>query len=175
LSGVLIGSLDAWQSHYLYVAHYGKEAAIIYESGVMVATVFAADLALHDRNWSAYRNALNLLVAIPIAVISDNVSLDIQTRKLYVLLLPRSGFVWRSGIFGHTVLYPLANWVDLQTLGPGLIDGYVAAIIIGALYILVQIYWTRLTRPSKPLSHKGKTELQQGKYRESNQGMRIRK
>ncbi len=144
MCGILIGSFDAWQVRYLSVGHFGVEAAILYQCGLMTASGIAAFGSLHDRNWSRSRNALSLLVTIPIATIADNVSFDLQTLRLYIIILPRTGFIWRSYVFGHTFLHPLANWVDLQTFAPGLIDGYVAAIIIGAMYVLIQCLWKRI-------------------------------
>jgi hypothetical protein len=143
LSGLLIGTLDAWQARYWHVGHLGEDAVIIYQGGFMIAATIAALVSLHESRWSWKRNAFNILLAIPIATIADNVSLDLQIVKPYIMILPRNGFLWRSHVFSHTIFFPLANWVDLQTFAPGLIDGYVAAVIIAVVYILVQFLWTK--------------------------------
>jgi hypothetical protein len=144
LSGFLIGSFDAWEIRHLGLGHHGLESAIFYQIGLMMACVVAAIVSLYDKNWSPKRNALSLLVTAPLATIADNVSLDLQTRRPYLIILPRMAFDWRSGVFGHTLLSPLANWVNLQSFAPGLIDGYVAAFVIGAVYVLIQFFWNRV-------------------------------
>jgi hypothetical protein len=145
MAGIIIGAFDAWQVNNLRIGYYGTEAAVLYQGSILVAAGAASLICLYDKSWSRRRNALNILVAIPVATISDNVSLDLQLMKPYVILLPSSGFEWRLQVFNHTFLYPLASWVDLQTFAPGLIDGYLAAIAIAALYIVTQLYWNRIS------------------------------
>jgi hypothetical protein len=142
--GVAIGVFDAWQVAYLPIGNYGELAAIEYQVAIIITAAVAAVASLYDERWNLRRNALSLLMAIPIAAISDNVSLDLQVMKPYVLILPQSGFMWRLQVFGNTAFYPLASWVDAQTFAPGLIDGYVAALAFAAAYVLIQITWDRL-------------------------------
>jgi hypothetical protein len=149
LLGFLLGLLDAWQSRYLHVGHFGKEAAIFYQVLLMVGAGVAALVSLYDSNWSPWRNALGLAMAIPIAAISDNVSLDLQTLKPYAVILPRTGYAWRQPVFHHTIFYPLASWVNAQTFAPGLIDGYAASIAIAVAYVAVQLLWMRFDLDSR--------------------------
>jgi hypothetical protein len=144
LCGFLIGVFDAWQAIYLPIGSFGEAAAILYQVLLIAVAGIAAVVFLRVKSWSFWRNALSVLVAIPIAAISDNVSLDLQLMKPYLIILPSNGFAWRLQVFQHTILYPLASWVDLQTFAPGLIDGYVAAIGLAAAYVLMQLCWDKI-------------------------------
>ncbi len=144
LAGFIIGLLDALQAVYLHIGAFGKDVSILYQIVFMAAAAAGAAWCLYDRNWSISRNVLNLMMTIPVATLADNISFDLQTLKPYVIILPKSGFVWRLHVFSHTVLYPIASWVDLQTFARGLTDGYVTAIAIAVGYMLIQSYWSRL-------------------------------
>ena len=143
-TGFLIGLLDAVQAKDLRLWTYGRNAAISYQALLMILAGLATVWSLYDSRWSRSRNLISLVMAIPLATLADNVSYDLQTLKPYVVILPRTGYMWRLHAFNHTHLYPLARFVDAQTFAPGLIDGYVAAIAIAVGYILVQIFWARI-------------------------------
>lgn len=144
VSGLAIGGIDALQSKYYYIGHLGKEISIAYQGFFMAAALVAALVTLYDSGWGLPRNALNILMAVPIATFADNISLDLQTMKAYVIVIPRTYYVWRLGLFSHTAYYSLAKWVVLQSIIPGVINGYLSAILIVAAYIIIQILWSKM-------------------------------
>jgi hypothetical protein len=138
----LIGVLDDLQVRYIGIANYGTEVEIIYQLCFLIASATVAYGALHSKSWSTTRNMSNLLMALPISAIADNVSIDAGTLRPYVLLIPRQGYVWRQAVFGHSEgLSYMANWVNQQSIAPSLINGYVASILLAAVYIVVQFAW----------------------------------
>ena len=139
----MLGTFDGLQAKYMTIGNLGKEEALAYQSVFMLVAVAVAYFGLHDDDWTPARNLSNLLMAIPVATLADNLSIDIQMLRPYLLLIPKDGFLWRIDVFGHTLLSPVAYWVNAQTLAPGLINGYVAAFGIFASYLLLQHYWIR--------------------------------
>jgi hypothetical protein len=142
--GILIGCFDAWQACCMPIGSFGIPVAILYQVILIAASGALALFTLYSKSWSFGRNMLSLIVGVPISTIADNVSLDLQVMKPYVVILPSSGYLWRLQVFDHTPFYPLASWVDLQTFAPGLIDGYVAAIALAGLYVFLQSFWDRI-------------------------------
>src|SRR6185437_13041938 len=139
----IIGVLDALQAKYYTIGGFGNEAGLLYQLCFMIAAGAVAFLGLHDKAWSVKRNLSNLLMAVPISMLADNISIDVQTLRPYVLIIPKDEFLWRNFVFGHTFLSPIASWVNQQTLAQGLIDGYIAAIAITAAYVILQGLWSR--------------------------------
>jgi hypothetical protein len=139
----LIGLVDGLQAKYFTIGDFGAEAGVMYQLFFMIAAGTVAFWGLHDRAWSTKRNLSNLLMAVPISMMADNVSIDVQTLRPYFLIIPKDEFLWRNFVFGHTFLSPIAYWVNDQTLGRGLIDGYIAAIVITAGYVIIQYLWSR--------------------------------
>jgi hypothetical protein len=139
VSGSVIGGIDAWQSKYYYIGHFGQEISIVYQGFFLAAALVAALVTLYDSEWSIPRNALNIFMAVPIATFADNISFDLQTMRAYIIVLPREGYAWRLGLFSHTAYYSLAKWVVLQSVVPGVINGYMGSILIVVAYIFIQI------------------------------------
>jgi hypothetical protein len=139
LVAVLIGVVDDLQVRYLDVANFGTDAEILYQAGFIVAAAAGTYLVLRRREWGTGRNLTNLLMALPVAAIADNVSIDAGTLKPYFFAIPGQGYEWRQAVFGHTAgLSNVAGMVNHQTLAPGVLDGYVAALVIAPLYLLLQ-------------------------------------
>jgi hypothetical protein len=141
--GSLIGVVDGLQARYFTIGSFGNGAGILYQACYLAAAGATAYFGLRDRTWSAKRNMLNLMMSIPVAMLGDNVSIDVQKLRLYFLLIPKDGFLWRDDLFGHTFLSPVANWVNQQTLTNGFIDGYLASIGIAGGYVALQYFWSR--------------------------------
>lgn len=143
----LIGVLDDLQVRYFKLENFGNETYLVYQFCFLAASAAVAYGVLHTKDWSIPRNLSNLLMAIPIAAMADNVSIDAGTLRPYVILIPRQGYVWRQAVFGHTVaLAPVASWVNSQSIAPSLLNGYVASILLVAAYIIVQFVWIRRDR-----------------------------
>ncbi len=145
LFGSVVGIFDGVQAKFLNFGSFGNEVAIFYQACYMATAIIGAGVILYDNQWSLLRNATNYLMAIPIATIGDNVSIDVQTLKPYFLAIPKEGFLWRSDVFGNTKLASVASWVNQQTLAAGIIDGYLVAIALAVVYLCLQHYWLTLT------------------------------
>ena len=139
----MLGTIDGLQAKYVTVGNLGEEEAVAYQVVFMLVAAGAAYYCLFDMKWSQARNLSNMLLAIPVATLADNVSIDVQTLHPYFLLIPSNGYLWRIDVFGGTFFSPLAYWVNEQWLMPGLINGYLAAISIFATYLALQFFWVR--------------------------------
>ncbi len=147
----LIGFLDDIQVRYLEVARLGNTAEIVYQGVFMAAAGAVAFLVLHNSAWSRNRNLYNLLMAIPLATLADNVSIDFGTLRPYFGIIPQQGYVWRTEVFARSQgLSQLAAWVNGQNLAPGLINGYAAAAAVMGAYLLLQFVWMRRSRDAAP-------------------------
>lgn len=140
---LILGTVDGVQAKYMTIGNISETAAISYQVVFMLVTVFAAYFCLFDEKWSPARNLSNLLLAIPVATLADNISIDVQALKPYFLFIPSNGYLWRIDVFGHTFLSPVAYWVNQQWLMSGLINGYATAIGIFAGYLTLQYFWVR--------------------------------
>ena len=145
-SASLIGVLDALQAKYINVGILGNEVGILYQACFVGATFAAAGLCLHNKSWSRLRNLTNYLMAVPIAAIGDNVSIDAQMLRPYILILPKEGYDWRYTVFGHSAFSPVADWVNQKTFASGLIDGYLFAFGVAVAYLMLQLFWSRHDR-----------------------------
>lgn len=151
LVGVVIGVLDDLQVRYLDVAQYGTTPELLYQAMFMGAASIGAYALLRQGDWGRWRNVLNLMVAVPLATIADNVSIDAGTGRLYFLIIPQQGYEWRQAVFARLpALSQTAVWVNKQSLASGLINGYVLAIALTATYIAVQ--YTLYRRKLSPIS-----------------------
>lgn len=139
----LLGIFDGLQAKYLTVGSIGEDEAFVYQVVFMAVAVGASYYCLFDDNWSRLRNLSNLMLSIPVATLADNISIDVQTLRPYLLIIPQNGYDWRNDVFGSTFLSSVAGWVNHQFLVPGLIDGYVAAISIFVVYLVAQRCWPR--------------------------------
>jgi hypothetical protein len=140
----LIGILDDLQVRYLRLENFGSGTEIAYQFCFLAASGGAAYCALYTKSWSNVRNLSNFLMILPIAAIADNVSIDAGTLRPYLILIPKQGYVWRQTVFGQTVaLSYVANWVNQQSIAPSLINGYVASIVLAAIYVMMQFAWIR--------------------------------
>lgn len=144
-----LGVLDGLQARYMTIGNLGEEQAIAYQVVFMLVAVGAAYFCLFDEKWSPARNLTNLLVAIPAATLADNISIDVQSFRPYLLLIPQDAVIWRINVFGHTILSPIAYWVNQDWLAPGLINGYATAIGILVTYLTLQYFWERAKLDSK--------------------------
>jgi hypothetical protein len=145
--GILIGVLDDLQVRYVDIEQFGNGPEIAYQAAFMAAAAAGAFLVLRNSEWSKLRNLANLLVAVPLASMADNVSIDAGTLRPYILFIPSQGFEWRQAVFARVpALSQTAVWVNRQTVTSGLINGYVVAIIILAGYLLLQFAWSRQGR-----------------------------
>ena len=136
-----LGIVDGLQAKYMSIGGLGREEAIAYQAVYMTIAIVASYCCLFDRTWSELRNTFNVLVAIPMAALADNISIDIQQLKPFFILIPKDGYLWRINVFGNTSFAPLAHWVNHQFLIPGLINGYALAIVMFTSYFFVQHYW----------------------------------
>jgi hypothetical protein len=144
--GFAIGLFDAFQAKYLRVWMFGKDVSITYQILLMIAAALGAYYSLRDPSWSRFRNFLSAaIMTVPHSTLADNVSWDAQTLKPYAVILPKRAFMWRLHVFNRTPLHPVAGWVDTQTLAPGLINGYSAAIVLTIVFIVLQLLWGRLS------------------------------
>jgi hypothetical protein len=142
--GSIIGAFDDLQVRYFPFAELGTGMEIIYQACFLLAAAVAAYHALHRREWTGVRNVSNLLMALPVAALADNVSIDLGTLRPYLVLIPKEGYVWRQQVFGQTfVLSYVAKWVNQQSLAPSLLNGYVASIAVVVAYIALQASWGR--------------------------------
>jgi hypothetical protein len=165
LCASVIWVLDDLQVRYLSLARFGNGAEIAYQACFLLASAAVAYGVLHRRSWNLTRNLSNLLMALPVAALADNVSIDMGTLKLYLILIPREGYVWRQAVFGNTVgLSYVAGWVNQQSIAPSLLNGYVASIVLAVAYILIQFVWSsrdsawsRPSRVSEPAAPSGST------------------
>lgn len=139
----MLGTIDGLQAKYVIVGNMGEDVAVAYQVIFLFVAIGAAYLFLFDPSWSQARNLSNLLLAIPVATLADNISIDVQTLRPYFLLIPSNGYLWRIDVFGHTFFSPLAYWVNEQWITPGLINGYLAAIGIFVSYLALQFFWVR--------------------------------
>ena len=139
----VLGTIDGIQARYGPVGNLGEEEAVAYQVVFMLVALGATYFYLFDTRWSQLRNLSNLILAIPVATLADNISIDVQTLHPYFLLIPRYGYTWRIDVFGHTIFSPLAYWVNQQWLTPGLINGYLTAICIFTTYGALQLFWVR--------------------------------
>lgn len=144
-----MGALDGLQAKYMTIGHLGEDEAIAYQVVFMVIALIGAYFCMFNAKWSFVRNFSNTLLAIPVATLADNISIDVQMLKPYFLLIPNNGYLWRIDVFGNTVFSPIAHWVNQQWLMPGLINGYATAIGILASYLLLQYFWTRSSLDSR--------------------------
>jgi hypothetical protein len=139
-----IGFLDDLQVRFVRVDSLGVGPEVIYQAAFMLVSFTAAVLVLRNRSWSPARNLSNFLLGIPVAVVADNVSTDFGTLRPYFMLLPKQGYLWREAVFGNIpVLSQLAYWTNLQSIMPGLLNGYVLAIILVVVYVGIQRAWSR--------------------------------
>jgi len=122
----LIGALDDLQVRYVGVANLGTNAEVLYQSCFMVAAAAGAYLVLHRKAWSLSRNLTNLMMSVPVAAMADNVSIDAGTLRPYVFAIPGQG------------LDKVAGLVNQQSLAPGVLDGYIAAVAVAAGYVALQ-------------------------------------
>jgi hypothetical protein len=147
LVGGLIGTLDDVQVRYVDFAGYGTSVEIVYQACFMAAAAVGAYAVLRRTEWGVLRNLSTLIMAIPVATIADNVSIDLGTMRPYVLFIPSQGYDWRPAVFAHTTgLDSVSELVNQQTFAPGILDGYVAAIVIAASYVLMRYALHRHTR-----------------------------
>lgn len=148
----LIGVLDDLQVRYVRFGDFGNGVEIAYQACFLIAAAGVAYGVLHRQSWSASRNLSNLLMALPVATLADNVSIDMGTLKPYLVLIPKEGYVWRQQVFGQTAgLSYVARWVNQQSLAPDLLNGYVASILLLAAYIVIQSAWTQRSRRNQAL------------------------
>jgi hypothetical protein len=151
LFSFLIGLIDDIQVRVFPLANLGVSAEILYQSCFLLVCSGVAFFTLRQPNWSRLRNITNLLVALPVAALADNVSIDFGTLRPYLLLVPREGYVWRQAVFGRTEgLSYVARWVNEQMVAPNLLNGYVIALAVGAAYVMLQIMWTSHGSRSQP-------------------------
>ncbi len=164
-----LGIIDGLQAKYMTIGNLSETAAISYQVVFMLVAVLAAYFCLFDEKWSPTRNFSNLLLAIPVSTLADNISIDVQALKPYLLLIPSNGYLWRIDVFGHTFLSPVAYWVNEQWLLPGLINGYAVAVGIFVSYLTLQYFWVRASLDSRLPSWKPPLSFQRlrSKSRES--------
>ena len=139
----ILGAFDGLQAKYMTIGNIGEEEAITYQVAFMLVSLAAAYVCLREESWSPARNLSNLLMTIPVATLADNISIDVQALRPYLLLIPKEGFLWRIDVFGNTFLSPVASWVNQQSLAPGLINGYAAAVGICGAYLALQYFWVK--------------------------------
>jgi len=145
----VIGVVDDLQVRYVNVAGLGTNVEILYQSCFIGAAAAGAYLVLHRKDWGVGRNLSNLMMAIPLAAIADNVSIDAGTLKPYLFAIPDQGYQWRQAVFGHTVgLSRVADLVNQQSIAPGVLDGYVAAVAIAVGYLVLRYAFYRRDRTS---------------------------
>jgi hypothetical protein len=143
LFSCLVGFLDDLQVRFFHIGRLGNGAEIVYQAVFLLVAAAIAYVVLRRRGWSATRNLSNLLIALPVAALADNVSIDFGTLTPYVMLIPREGYDWRQAVFGQTVgLSYVAGWVNQQSFAPNFLNGYVAAIAAAAAYIIIQLVWS---------------------------------
>ena len=164
-----LGIIDGLQAKYMTIGNLSETAAISYQVVFMLVAVLAAFFCLFNENWSPARNFSNLLLAIPVATLADNISIDVQALKPYFLLIPSNGYLWRIDVFGHTFLSPVAYWVNEQWLVPGMINGYATAVGIFVGFLTLQYFWARAGLDSRLPSWKPPLSFQRmrSKSRES--------
>ena len=137
--GLAIGAADDLQVRYWDIAKFGPATETLYQACFMTAAAAGSYAVLRGKGWTPGRRLSTLLMAIPVATVADNVSIDLGTLKPYFIVIPAQGYDWRGEVFAHT---PLLNYVsqlvNQQTLGPGILDGYVAAIAAVACYVALQ-------------------------------------
>jgi hypothetical protein len=152
LLGTLIGVVDDLQVRYHIVSSMGYEAQFIYQAAFMAVSAVVAFAVLRERSLGRLRSLGNLLMAVPVAVIADNVSIDAGTMKPYLMAIPRQGYAWRTEVFGGTpLLSQVAIWVNQQPIGYGIINGYLLAIGCVGLYLFARYNWSMRSNV-KPLS-----------------------
>ena len=138
-----LGAFDGLQAKYMTIGNFGEVEAISYQVVFMFVSLIAAYACLREEGWSPVRNLSNLLMTIPVATLADNISIDVQALRPYLLVIPKDGYLWRIDVFGHTFLSPVAHWVNAQTIAPGLINGYATAVGIFATYVALQHFWVK--------------------------------
>ncbi len=144
LVATIIGFVDDLQVRYVDVASFGVDVEIVYQACFMTAAAIGAYAVLHHRDWSLHRNLSNLLMAIPVAAMADNVSIDFGTLRPYVIIIPSQGYEWRRQVFNHiTALSGVAQLVNQQSLATGVLDGYVIAIGMAGVYVTLQFMLCR--------------------------------
>ncbi|MDG6997263.1 MAG: hypothetical protein JRN52_15200 [Nitrososphaerota archaeon] len=143
LATTALGTFDGLQAKYMNIGNIGEDEAIAYQVMFMLAALVVSYSCLYQAGWSPQRNLTNLLMTIPIATLADNISIDVQALRPYLLVIPQDGYLWRIDVFGHTFLSPVAYWVNAQALAPGVINGYVAAMGIFTAYLSLQYIWVK--------------------------------
>lgn len=142
---LILGILDGLQARYMPIGSLGEDEAIAYQVVFMAVAVGASYYCLEDAHSSKLRNLSNLVLSIPVATLADNISIDVQTLRPYLLVIPQNGYDWRNNVFGSTFLSSVARWVNHPFLVSGLIYGYVTAIGIFVVYLVVQRFWPRVS------------------------------
>ncbi len=137
----MLGAFDGLQAKYMTIGNLGPGEAVAYQFVFMLVAAGTAYYFMFDEKWGLARNVSNLLLAIPLATLADNISIDVQTLQPYLLLIPKDGYLWRIDVFGNTMLSPMAHWVNQEFFFPGLINGYVTAIGIFLAYLILHHYW----------------------------------
>lgn len=147
-TSMLIGFLDDLQVRFVRIGSLGVGPEVAYQAIFMLASFASAMLVLRNRSWSLTRNLSNLFLGIPVAMIADNTSIDFGTLRPYFMLIPKEGYVWREAVFGNIpVLSQLAYWTNLQSMMPGLLNGYVLAVGLVIAYLAIQKSWSRYAKP----------------------------
>lgn len=144
LVATFIGAVDDLQVRYVDVAGFGVDAEIVYQTCFMGAAAIGAFAVLRHRQWSRRRNLSNLLMAVPVAAMADNVSIDFGTLRPYLIVIPSQGYEWRRQVFNHVAaLSGMAQLVNQQSLAPGILDGYLIAIAMIGAYATLQFSFHR--------------------------------
>jgi hypothetical protein len=138
---MMLGAIDGLQAKYMTIGNLGEDEAVAYQAVFMLVAFGTAYFCMFDEAWTPMRNLSNLLLAIPLATLADNISIDVQTLTPYFVFIPRQMYVWRIDVFGHTPVSALAYWVNQQCVLPGLINGYALAIGLFVAYLALQHFW----------------------------------
>ncbi len=111
----------------------------VYQTLLMVGCIGFTLWALYDVDWSRARNALNVIMAIPNAVLMDFISASISLRWLAVPL-PPADYTWRTWSFAGTAYSNISGWINQPSqLLPGLIQGYNLGVFITIAFISIQL------------------------------------
>jgi hypothetical protein len=141
LAGCALGIFDGLNVLYVHVGANGMSSVIAYQAGFMIASGVAAFICLSEAGWSKARKLSTIFVALFVATIADNISIDVQAGVPYLLWVPQEGWEWRNQEFGHTMLAPLAYLIDGRTFG--ILDGYLISIGALSAYLCLQYRWGR--------------------------------
>ena len=135
-AGTAIGVFDGLNALYAHLGNSGTFGIMSYQAGFMAASAAAAYFCLSEPGWSNFRKLSTMLAAPFIATIGDNVSIDVQLKKPYLLWIPQKGWEWRNHVFRQTDLAPLAHLTDGKTFG--ILDGYLISIAAVSAYVGLQ-------------------------------------